>query len=134
MRDETQKIIQFYENLTVDSLEQLNDFYSEKCYFKDPFHAFHSREKLFQIYFKMFQKLKNPKFVITNYFEKENQIVLFWDFSFNNGFTITGSSLLLYDQNKLINSHIDYWDSVGELWSKLPIIGLVFKLFNKFLS
>lgn len=131
MKKETREIIEFYERLSPESLANLSIFYHEKCFFKDPFHEFHSREKLQGIYKKMFKKLEKPSFLITNYFEKEGELVLFWDFRFNEGFNISGSSLLVFDENKKIVTHIDYWDSVSEIWMKIPIIRIFIKMFYK---
>lgn len=131
MKAETKKIIDFYQDLSIESLPQLNILYDQKCFFKDPFHSFESREKLFNVYLKMFKKLKNPRFIVTKFFEKENELVLFWDFTFNKKFKITGSSLITFNQSKIVISHIDYWDSISELWIKIPLLGTLLKLLLK---
>lgn len=80
----------------------------------------------------MFSKLKDPKFFITNHFEKENELVLFWDFKFNDGFIISGNTLFVFDQNQKVISHIDYWDSVNEIWLKFPLLRTLITFFYKF--
>ncbi len=115
----------------LESLSNLDRYYSENCYFKDPFNELHSRKDLFSLYEKMFKKLRTPRFYVTKCIENEYEVVLFWDFRFNANFEIKGSSLLILDHSGKITSHVDYWDTVGEIWQKVPVIGLIIRLFYK---
>ena len=134
MKDETKNLIKFYETLSLETLDNLSSYYHDKCYFKDPFHELETCEELKAIYLKMFKNLKNPKFKITNSFEKDRELVLFWDFTFNDNFLISGSTHFIYDEHMKITKHIDYWDSVRELWAKIPVLRNFIKLFYKTIS
>lgn len=129
MNEVTEKIISFYENLTPENLNQIDTFYANDCYFRDPFHELKSIHDLTFLYSKMFKKLKNPKFKITNYFYKQNEMVLFWEFTCNNNFKISGNSHLILNSENKVKIHLDYWDSINEIWLKLPIIGPIIKFF-----
>jgi len=131
---ETQnKIQEWYQKLSPENLNLLHEFYSLDAEFVDPFHHFKSRQKLFEIYLKMFQKLKSPKFKITKTFSNELEWVVFWDFTFNQNFKIKGMTLFVFNSKHKIIGHYDYWDSISEFWIKLPIIGTIIKLFYKIL-
>jgi hypothetical protein len=134
MNKSTKNIISFYENLTPKTINDISFHYASECLFKDPFNTFTTRKDLTSLYEKMFEKLKSPKFTISNYFEKDNEVILFWDFKFNNGFTIHGNSHLILDKEQKIVSHIDYWDSVNEIWLKIPILKLFIRFFYSFLK
>jgi hypothetical protein len=131
-----QNLKTWYESLTIESLNLIENYYHEKCYFKDPFHETNSIIELKAIYLKMFLNLKSPRFIITDSFVNQKKVVLFWDFVFtinSKQQLIKGSTLLEFDQAGKITSHIDYWDSVSEMWMKIPILGKMIKLFYKLL-
>jgi steroid delta-isomerase len=121
------ELIKFYDELTMENLPRIHEFYSEETFFKDPFHTLTKLSELEDVYVKMFKKLKNPKFVITINFNNGDEAVLFWDFTFNNGFLIQGNSLLKFNAENKIESHIDYWDSVDQIWMKLPVLKQILK-------
>jgi hypothetical protein len=82
----------------------------------------------------MFRKIKEPKFIITKSFPGDKELVLFWEFKFkalNHDMSISGNTLFKFNDEGKIYYHLDYWDSVGELWSKTPVIGSMIKLFYR---
>lgn len=130
------ELIDWYQKLNADSVHKIHQFYSADTYFKDPFHEFFALTPLVDLYVEMFKKVKNPRFIITKEFfnESNNELVLFWDFQFialGKTITIAGNTLFKFNHEGKINYHVDYWDSVSELWLKIPIIGIVVKLFYK---
>ena len=48
-------------------------------------------------------------------------------FAFNKNNSIFGLSEVIIGSNKKIVSHIDYWDSYNNFYTKIPIFGLIFK-------
>lgn len=121
------ELVRFYENLNRENLFQIHQFYAEDTFFKDPFHQLSTLQELEEVYVKMFKKLKKPRFIITKTFINNNEAVLFWDFTFNENFLIQGNSLLKYNAEGKIESHIDYWDSVDQIWMKLPVLKQILK-------
>lgn len=128
-----EKIIFWYENLNRESLNSINLYYSDRCYFKDPFHQIYKLEELKKIYSKMFDKLEKPYFKVIDSIEDQNKAVLIWDFYFNNKKQIHGSSVLYFDTSGKIIKHIDYWDTTEEIWLKIPIIRFFIKIIYKLL-
>ncbi len=131
MNKTTSDIISFYESLTPETLAQINIYYANDCYFKDPFNTLTTAQELTSLYVKMFEKLKKPSFKIINFFEKEDQIILIWDFNFNDGFKIHGVSHLILNHRHQIISHIDYWDTVSEIWLKIPLLKSIIRFFYR---
>lgn len=134
MKESTKNIIHFYENLNQNNLNEIAKVYAQDCFFQDPFHQLHSLDELKNLYIKMFQKADNPKFTITKYLENESELVLFWDFTFGKNFKISGNTLLVLNSQNLIISHVDYWDTVSEIWLKIPVIKNFIKVFYKILT
>ncbi len=130
MRDLTQLKF-WYESLSLHNLDQISSFYSDPCFFKDPFHQLHTRDELINLYRKMFEKFPDAKFIVTSQINDLNESVLIWDFHFNGNNKIHGTSVLKFNAKGKITSHIDYWDTTEEIWIKIPIIGQMIKLFYK---
>lgn len=130
------ELIDWYQNLNADSVHKIHQYYAENTYFKDPFHEFSSLNPLLNLYKDMFKKLKKPRFLITKEFFNEDtcELVLFWDFTFlafGKTVLIAGNTLFKFNHEGKINYHLDYWDSVSELWIKTPILGHAIKMFYK---
>lgn len=128
------ELINWYNNLNQENLDKIYEFYAEDTYFKDPFHEYFQLSFLVKLYQDMFKKIKNPKFFITKSFPSDKELVLFWDFKFTiNGkeMTISGNTLFKFNNEDKINYHLDYWDSVNELWIKTPVLGKLIKLFYR---
>jgi steroid delta-isomerase len=127
-------LILWYEKLNQSNLNQIYDFYAKDAYFRDPFHEYFELESLVKLYEEMFKKIKNPRFIITNSFFHDEELVLFWDFkfmAFGKEMTIAGNTLFKFNTEGKVCYHLDYWDSVHELWMNIPIIGQMIKLFYK---
>ena len=134
------RLIDFYQTLTPESIERLPELYSANVYFKDPFNVVREVAAIQRIFTHMFRQVKEPRFLITDRIAEANGAMLAWEFSFrthpnnNERQTIRGVSHLKFDPDGKINFHRDYWDAAEELYSKLPIIGLLMRGLRKRLS
>jgi hypothetical protein len=82
----------------------------------------------------MYKDLKNPRFKITRKFVNDREATVYWDFTFfalGKEMKIEGNTLFKFNAENKITHHIDYWDSNAELFSKLPVIGSMIRLFYK---
>ena len=110
------KIKSWYENLNKISLDQIEKFYDNDVFFKDPFNELRGRDKVRKIFDHMLENLEKPHFVFIDTIEKDEESFLTWDFFFKfNGkdYKIHGSSHLKCNKEQIICYHRDYWD-VGE--------------------
>lgn len=132
------RLIDFFEHLTEQSVADMPSFYSINAYFKDPFNEVNSVEEITRIFSDMFQQVENPRFVVHTAFESENQVFMAWDFLFEmkrfkvgQVQCIKGSSHLQLNQNGLVQSHRDYWDTAEELYEKIPVLGGLMRWLKK---
>ena len=70
----------WYENLKEGTLDEMEFFYDENVFFKDPFNEIEGRDKLIKIFGHMFETLEKPKFVILDTIENSECVFLTWDF------------------------------------------------------
>jgi len=128
------ELFTWYQSLTLESLERIDQFYDDNTYFKDPFNEIHGVQNVKKIFLDMFSELKNPHFVFVDTITENKQVFVTWDFIFqfkDKKYTIHGSShLKLNDENKIFY-HRDYWDVGEELFLKIPIIKNVYGVIRK---
>jgi steroid Delta-isomerase len=145
---ELQKIVQFYENLSEQSVAQLHLLYAEQAYFKDPFNEVTGIAPIAAIFREMFVQVSDPRFKVLQAIHNQAtpgealipglpmsatlpyDAFLIWEFRFRfKGFKseqtqmVRGSSHLRFDEERKISFHRDYWDVAEELYEKIPVLG-----------
>ena len=132
------RLVAFFENLTPDSLDQLNQFYTPGAYFKDPFNEVRGLAEVRGIFSHMYEALRQPRFVVTDSIAQGDQCFLTWNFEFYfKGFdkatpqTIRGGSHIKFTADGLVDFHRDYWDAAEELYEKLPLLGGLMRWLKK---
>ena len=124
------RLIDFFEHITEQTVAEMPQYYATHAYFKDPFNEVNTVEEITRIFGEMFHQVDNPRFVVHTAFESGQQVFMAWDFLFEmkrfkvgQVQCIKGSTYLLLNQNGLVQSHRDYWDTAEELYEKIPVLG-----------
>ena len=132
------KVVQFYESLTPQSVADLRDVYEARARFKDPFNDVQGLPAIQAIFAHMFETLENPRFVVTTRLVQGKQCFLAWEFRFRfkrfhagQDQCIVGASYLEFAPDGRIRTHRDYWDAAEELYEKLPWIGRFMRWLKK---
>ena len=128
--DPVARLVDFFEHLTPERVDQAGAIYSPNVWFKDPFNEVRGLPEVQRIFSHMFVALEQPRFVVTECIRAEGQCFLTWNFEFHlKRFdrarlqTIRGASHLKFTSEGLIDFHRDYWDAAEELYEKLPVLG-----------
>ena len=123
--------IKLFSNLTPENIKNFDDLISEDINFVDPFNNVKGANDFKNIFYHMFENVKDPKFLIVDYTINKKRVYLKWKmtfFAFKSLQTIEGmSELILNDAGKVV-SHTDYWDSLNGLFVKIPFIGYFYKI------
>ncbi len=124
------RYISLFSKLTPDNIKDFDDLISQEIIFVDPFNNVRGKVAFKNIFYHMFKKVKDPKFIVLDYAINEKRVFLKWKMTFvafKSLQTIEGmSELLLNDDGKVV-SHVDYWDSLKGLFIKIPFIGYFYK-------
>ncbi|RLT93993.1 nuclear transport factor 2 family protein [Ketobacter sp.] len=126
-------ILELFENINDGALEKLDQYYTEDCYFRDPFNEVHNRDALYKL-FKAMLKLKGLEFEIHDRIQQEDKAFITWDFRFKalgKQQCIHGGSLLKFAADGRVKSHVDYWDAAEGVYEKIPGLGSVLRLIKK---
>ncbi len=123
--------INLFCNLSPDNIDELDNLVSKDIIFVDPFNNIKGLYAFKNVFYHMFENVKEPRFFVLDYTINKQRVFLKWKmtfFAFSSLQTIEGiSELFLNDDGKVI-SHIDYWDSLNGLFIKIPFIGYFYKL------
>ena len=130
--------IRFYETMTPESLARLPELVTPDVHFVDPFNDITGIAPLRRILAKMFEDLREPRFVVTHRALSGAVCFLRWEFAAQSrsgeAWKITGMSELRFAPDGKVAIHIDHWDSGKQFYEKLPVIGAVLRLIRRRLA
>ena len=129
-KNNIENYIKLFENLNLENLNKFDEFLEENIYFEDPFNKVNGIKNFKRIFSNTLKNLDNVKFKVSNIISKQNIHIIKWEmtyFAFNKSNSIFGLSEVTVSKSKKIISHIDYWDSYNNFYTKIPIFGLMFK-------
>lgn len=127
------RVIEAFETLTPQTLEDIEALYTPDAHFKDPFNAVQGQPAIRRIFGHMFEALDAPRFEVRDAIVEGDQAFLTWDFVFRmrrwrgGEQRIHGGSHLRFAPDGRIAVHRDYWDAAEELYEKLPALGALMR-------
>ena len=123
--------LNLFSNLNKENIKKFDDLVVKDIIFIDPFNNIKGLDNFKNIFYHMFENVKDPKFLVVDYSINKQRVYLKWKmtfFAFKSLQTIEGmSELLLNDFGKVV-FHRDYWDSLSGLFIKIPFIGYFYKI------
>lgn len=131
--------IKFYENLSKDSLSELDSFIDKNIYFKDPFNKSNGIASYREILEDMFKKVPDINFIVTNYSYKDTICFIKWSSvssstKLGKPWVIEGVSEIEFSEEGKVIKHLDYWDSSLYFYELLPFIGSVLRFIRRLVS
>ncbi|MFZ6677498.1 nuclear transport factor 2 family protein [Undibacterium sp. Tian12W] len=131
------KLVSFFESITLAACQDLSGVYTEDAYFKDPFNELRGLPAINQVFQHMFVQVHEPRFRITFTVLQGDTAFLVWDFLFSmKNFNaapqcIRGSTHIRFAEDGRVSFHRDYWDAAEELYEKLPVLGSFMRFLKK---
>ena len=129
-KSKIENYVKLFESLNLKNLHKFDKLLDENIYFEDPFNKVYGIENFKKIFSNTLNKLDNVEFKVLNIISKNNIYIIKWEmiyFAFNKTNSIFGLSEVTISENNKIVSHIDYWDSYNNFYTKIPFLGLIFK-------
>ena len=130
----TARLVEYFQTLTPESVADIDGFYAEDVYFRDPFNEVRGIVPTRHIFTDMFVRLHEPRFTVVETIINEQAAVLIWDFNFRIKRLkpelqrrIHGLSHIRFAADGRVCYHRDYWDAAGELYEQLPVVGALMK-------
>lgn len=129
-KNKIENYVKLFQSLNLINLHKFDNLLDENIYFEDPFNKVYGIENFKKIFSNTLTKLDNVEFKVINIISKNNIYIIKWEmiyFAFNKTNSIFGLSEVTISENNKIVSHIDYWDSYNNFYTKIPFLGLIFK-------
>ena len=129
-KNKIENYVKLFESLNLKNLNKFDKLLDKNIYFEDPFNKVYGIENFKKIFSNTLTKLDNVEFKVLNIISKNNIYIIKWEmiyFAFNKTNSIFGLSEVTISENNKIVSHIDYWDSYNNFYTKIPFLGLIFK-------
>jgi steroid delta-isomerase len=121
-------LCEYFERLSADNLDDLDAYYADDAWFKDPFHEVTGVAAIRAILKHTFDKLSGARFRVTRRFSgADPHAVILWEMDFvmpitRRFTTIHGATHLSFDAAGRVTHHRDYWDAAEELYARLPVL------------
>lgn len=131
------EISQWFQSLTPESLERVDEVYASNAVFIDPFNHLSGLASVRAVYQHMFDTLVQPRFIVTNTVSNERQAFMTWDFVFEcrgQAHKLSGCTQFELNDQGLIVLHRDYWDAAQQVYEKIPLLGTVLRMIRRKLS
>jgi steroid Delta-isomerase len=132
-----QRLVHFFQTLQPANLPQIATVYAAAARFRDPFNDVQGVPAIEAIFDDMFQRTREPRFVITGSVQQGDDAFVTWDFHFRTAsrdLRIQGCSQLHFDARGQVDLHRDYWDAAGELYEQLPLLGVLMRALRRRLA
>jgi hypothetical protein len=137
--DRRARIVHVFNQLTVDTLHLLDDFYDERVEFHDPVTSFRGRDDLRRYYAGLYQFVDSISFEFEDVVEDGDSVVAVWVMrlrasGLRKGETIElpGTSHLRFDaRSERVVYHRDYFDMGAFVYEHVPVLGSLVRLVNR---
>lgn len=133
MSERLQLYARFFETLSPETLEQLSTVLTEDARFKDPFNDVAGLTAIRRIFEHMYRETDSPEFRVLGFSESGEVGYLHWEMGYafrrrpRQRLRIEGMSRVVFAEDGRVREHVDFWDPVEGLLSRLPGIGGLFR-------
>ncbi len=127
------RVQQFFETMSLDSLQQIVQIYTADARFKDPFNDVRGVAEIRRVFAQIATQVEVPSFGVTHAVCQGDDAFLTWDFGFQmkrwrqDEQVIHGASHIRFAADGRVAYHRDYWDPAEELYEKLPVLGILMR-------
>ncbi len=133
-KDAINRYIDFFENLTGDTLPELKNLVTTDVRFRDPFNDVVGAARMQNVFTNMLRDTEKPKFKIYRKVVDAQYCFIKWTFAAQSRvgpLQIDGVSEIVLDDSGRVKTHIDYWDTGETIYEKVPIIGPVLRFIRR---
>ncbi len=127
-----------FATLTPDRLPVLMACFAETAEFEDPFNRVRGRSAIERVFAHGFRQCPALRFEIEEVAVVTDLPValIVWQFVCGDagGLMIHGVSRVVFGQDGLVQSHVDYWDPAAQLYERVPVLGALMRAIRRRLS
>lgn len=131
--DPLDRYVAFFEDMTESDIARVPEVYAPDARFKDPFSDLRGHDRLQRLFTAMLRDVKDYRLVVEAQCLDGRTGWLKWTMSGHvrplgkERWTVTGTSIVQFDEQGRVTEHVDYWDAAGQMYERLPLIGWVLR-------
>lgn len=132
------RTIRFFEELSRDTLDRVDDFYAEDCRFEDPMVSLRGRERMRAYYASIYRNDPQLRWEFPECIVDGHSLALAWTMHMRvdglnggNPIAVPGISRLRFDADERCLHHRDYFDMGAFVYENVPVLGRVIGLVKK---
>jgi len=124
----TERYAAFFSHLSPNDLQRFDKYFAVNARFCDPFNDVHGVDAIRNVFVHMYKQCTKPRFVVHDYALSGQVAYLHWRFDCDQNVTIDGLSKVIFDEQGMVQEHIDYWDAAAQVYSRIPLLGSILSL------
>jgi ketosteroid isomerase-like protein len=135
----------FFERLAPADLERLAERYTADARFADPFNDARGLAEVRGVFERMFARCVAVRFEVHEALRDGDFALLHWTMRFRPApsrpggapgaeWTLHGMSRVRFAADGRVAEHVDHWDTGGQLYAKLPVLGPVIRWLQRRLA
>jgi len=134
MMNPIERYAHFFSTLKSDFKNEIfKDIFAHDALFEDPFQRVRGTEAIITVFRHMYETLHDPRFIVKESLGNEQSGYIRWKFIYARSAihadeSFEGVSHVVFDENSLVLSHIDYWDAASNVYEKIPVLGSLLRL------
>jgi steroid delta-isomerase len=127
-----------FANLRPSDLARFDAIYAPGARFKDPFNDVRGVPAIRAVFAHMYAAVLAPRFEILERGLDGDVGLVRWRFHYaeRSGTTrsFDGVSRVSFDAQGRVTEHLDYWDPVEAVWTRVPVLGALLRLLGRRLA
>jgi hypothetical protein len=130
MRGHLDAYLAAFDAMRPDDLSVFDAVCHPEVRFVDPFNDVRGLERFKAVFGHMYATLSDPRFTVIDTALGADAAYLRWRFDFavkGRPMVIDGMSEVKFAPDGRVLEHIDHWDAGGQVYAKLPLIGLIIR-------
>jgi steroid delta-isomerase len=136
--DDLQRYVTAFEQLTPDSLRELQALFTPDARFIDPFNDVCGTQAIEKVFAHMFAELREPRFVVSEAALTGDVGLLVWTLDFLDAGgaarRIVGASRVQFAADGRVCRHEDFWDPAAQIYEDVPLLGGLMRWLRRRLS
>ena len=127
------EIADWFEQLSPQTLNNIEQIYAPSVRFIDPFNDLHGCRDTRKVFQHMFDTLDGPRFVVTRIASNGLSGFMTWDFYLSGrgkAQSISGCTEFELNAEGLIVLHRDYWDAAAQVYEQIPVLGAIVRFLS----
>lgn len=131
----------FIENLSPDTVQQLDELAAPAIHFRDPLNDTHGVDSTKRVLVRIFREVDDPRYIVTHAAIDGDTCFYRWRFTCRprmsgrgQPWIVDGITEVRFDDQGRVVEHVDYWDAGHYLYERIPLFGYLIRFLRKRLA